>query len=270
VEDDTPQARAVGSEDVSGFYDTVADDYHLAVHQRDWSEVVEEQGERLQAILGTRLAKPPPWRVLDCSCGIGTQAIGLALRDHHVVGTDLSPGAVERARREAALFGVASTFAVADMCRLHLEVEGKFDAVISCGNSLAHLGGNELAAALESISSKLVPNGVALVSIRDYDALGETRPRVPSLPQVHDSPAGRRVIFQIWDWEPDGRSYSMTWIFLREDEGGFGASHVTTRLHAHRRAELAKAAESVGFVAPEWHLAHEEPCFDPVLTALWL
>ncbi len=230
---------------------------------------MEEQGRKLQAVLGTRLEQPPPWRVLDCSCGIGTQAIGLALLGHHVVGTDLSPGAIERARSEAALYGVQSTFQVADMCRLDLEVDGEFDAVISCGNSLAHLGGTELAAALRAISSKLVPSGIVLVSIRDYDALAKARPRVPGLPQVHDTPDGRRIIFQVWDWEPDGSAYLMTWIFLREDEGGFGASHVTTRLHAHRRSELTDAIVSVGFEAPEWRLPCDEPPFDPILTAFW-
>ncbi len=38
--------------------------------------------------------------VLDAACGIGTQAIGLALRGHLVHGTDLSPAAVDRAAQD--------------------------------------------------------------------------------------------------------------------------------------------------------------------------
>ena len=261
-------APPAGPEDVSGFYDSIADDYHLTVHKQDWRQFMEEQGRRLEAVMGTRLEKPAPWKVLDCSCGIGTQAIGLALRGHQVLGTDLSPRAVERARGEAALLGVPATFAVADMCRLHLEVEGEFDAVISCGNSFAHLGTNEVAAAGRAMSTKVTSGGIALVSIRDYDALAESRPRVPSLPQVHDMPSGRRIVFQVWDWEPDAAAYSMTWIFLREGDAGLSASEVTTRLHAHRRSDLTRAFEGLGLVAPKWHLPPAGEAFDPVLTAL--
>ena len=67
--------------------------------------------------------------MLDCSCGIGTQAIGLALRGHDVLATDLSPGAVERAAREAAAMGTHLAIGVADFTRLAEQVEGTFACV---------------------------------------------------------------------------------------------------------------------------------------------
>ncbi|GGS94535.1 hypothetical protein GCM10010206_66490 [Streptomyces cinerochromogenes] len=77
------------------FYAELADDYHLIYADRDAS--IRRQGDALDAPIGRdRVA------VLDCSCGIGTQAIGLALRGHRVTGTDLSPRAAARAAREAA------------------------------------------------------------------------------------------------------------------------------------------------------------------------
>ena len=48
--------------------------------------------DALDALIGQDRAE-----VLDCSCGIGTQAIGLALRGHRVTGTDLSFRAAARA-----------------------------------------------------------------------------------------------------------------------------------------------------------------------------
>ncbi len=264
-----PPGDGSDPEDVSGFYDSIADDYHLAGNYEDWRETVEVQAENLESIIGKRLAKTPPWRVLDCSCGIGTQAIGLALRGHRVTGTDLSPRAVERARREAASLSVQATFAVADMRRLDVEVGGEYDVVLSCDNSLAHLDGDDLSCGLRAMMSKLMPKGVVLVSIRDYDALVTERPRVPSLPRVHDTRAGRRVIFQLWDWEPDASGYLMTWLFLHEGRDGFETSQHTTRLHAHRRSELTKAFVGVGLVEPEWHLPDDVPGFyQPVLTAV--
>src|ERR1700736_5531060 len=39
--------------------------------------------------------------VLDCACGIGTQALGLARAGYNVEGTDLSRAEIERAKAEA-------------------------------------------------------------------------------------------------------------------------------------------------------------------------
>ena len=79
---------------VAHFYDELADDYHLIY--ADWEASIRRQGDALDALIGQDRAV-----VLDCSCGIGTQAIGLALRGHRVTGTDLSPRAAARAAREA-------------------------------------------------------------------------------------------------------------------------------------------------------------------------
>ena len=57
------------------FYDELAGDYPLIYADRDAS--VRRQGDALDALIGQDGVT-----VLDCSCGIGTQAIGLALRGH--------------------------------------------------------------------------------------------------------------------------------------------------------------------------------------------
>jgi glycine/sarcosine N-methyltransferase len=68
--------RAVTSSTVE-FYDGLAPVYHLVYGDR-WDEAVERQGAALQRII--RAERPAAADVLDCSCGIGTQAIGLARR----------------------------------------------------------------------------------------------------------------------------------------------------------------------------------------------
>lgn len=125
---------------VVAFYEHLAPEYHLLFG--DWRGAVLRQGEILDRFIRAHLA-PPPRAVLDCSCGIGTQAIGLARRGYRVHGTDLSPAAVARAWREAATFGVAPTWGVADLRKLDRQVEGAFDLVLSCDNALPHLLSDE-------------------------------------------------------------------------------------------------------------------------------
>ena len=79
------------------FYDEFADDYHLA-YGGNWEDAVERQGSALDALI--RDVLPDATTVLDCSCGIGTQALGLAKLGYRVVGSDISAGEIERAQRE--------------------------------------------------------------------------------------------------------------------------------------------------------------------------
>ena len=93
------RGRPIKADDgVVRFYDAFAGDYDLA-YGGAWDAAVERHGAALDALI--RDALDDAGDVLDCSCGIGTQAIGLARRGYRVTGTDISPGAIERARREA-------------------------------------------------------------------------------------------------------------------------------------------------------------------------
>ena len=120
---------------VAGFYDQLALDYHRIYP--DWDASMARQGQALDAVIHAELGMDHA-TVLDCSCGIGTQAIALSRRGHQVTGTDISPLAVARAVREAALRGASLPAAVADMRRLPFR-SNRFDAVISADNSLPHL-----------------------------------------------------------------------------------------------------------------------------------
>jgi len=172
------------------FYARFAADYDLIF--ADFEQTVRRQGDALDRLIGV-VALGPARTVLDCSCGIGTQALGLAAHDYSVTATDLSPDAVERARREAVACGVTITFGVADFRRLEDEVEGQFDIVLSCDNSVAHLlTDDDLRLAANSMHSKVKPGGLLLLSIRDYDALLAERPRATPV-QVYDGPDCRSM-----------------------------------------------------------------------------
>src|SRR5258708_39177023 len=118
--------------DAEAFYDSLAADYHLIFD--DWWTAAEQHGAIIERLL-RRVGVAPPGRVLDCTCGIGTQALPLALRGYRMVGTELSQEALTRAGREAASRDIAVELVVADVRELVSHVDGPFDAVISCDNS---------------------------------------------------------------------------------------------------------------------------------------
>lgn len=88
-------------------------------------------GEPQPAVVALQDAGLIRGAVLDPGCGTGEHTIYLTARGHDVIGVDFSPTAVRRAGANAAAYGVAARFEVADALRLD-EWAGaaRFDTVV--------------------------------------------------------------------------------------------------------------------------------------------
>jgi SAM-dependent methyltransferase len=250
--------------DLTRFYDELAPHYHLLFE--DWDATVRWQGEVLNRLLG-RLAGPGPKHVLDAACGIGTQAIALALHGHAVSASDLSSASVQRARREAKHLGVEVAFEEADFRDLSRILTGPFDVVCALDNALPHLESDaELAAALGQMAGLLAPGGLFLASTRDYDALAERRPERMS-ERVYPDGQGRRRVYQLWDWDEDGTGYRVRQHIVREGGGKSQTLVFTAHYRALTRAQLGAALEAAGLGEAEWLLPEDSGFYQPVVAA---
>jgi glycine/sarcosine N-methyltransferase len=203
--------------------------------------------------------------ILDCACGIGTQALGLALLGHSVHGTDISPVAVERARYEAAQLGVSVTFGLADMRTLDRDVGRVFDVVLAFDNSLPHLvDPADMEFAAHAIRRTLRPGGLFLASTRDYDALLAQRPQVDA-PRVIDGPDGRRIVFQVWDWVAGGNVHQF--ILVQQAGDTWRTLHAEGRYRATRRSELTDVLLREGFGSVRWDEPGDSGYYQPVVIA---
>jgi SAM-dependent methyltransferase len=250
---------------VERFYDDLAAHYHLLF--KNWAASVREQGRLFSRLIARDLGSGKK-RILDAACGIGTQALGLAREGHRVQGTDLSPGSVLRARREAKAWELPVKFSVADMRSLSGYVAGPFDVVLAADNALPHLErGEDLSAALAEIASVLAPGGLFIATLRDYDRLAEERP-LATRPRVHDDgEEGRRILFQVWDWDSGGEGYALTQYIVRERGRLTETLRFTSHYHALRRAELERALQAAGFQSITWLGPSESEFYQPVVTA---
>ena len=249
---------------VSAFYDDLAGEYHLLF--ADWPASMRYQADLLDRLIQAELG-PGPHTLLDAACGIGTQAIGLALRRYRVRATDLSPAAIARLRHESARFAVPIEASVADLRTLDTQVSGTFDAVIACDNALPHLlTDNDLEQAVAAMSAKLRPGGLFLVSLRDYDQLRRDRPQTHT-PRVFDDPEGRRIAFQVWDWSEDGARYRLHQFLVRQHNGGWRTNHVEADYRALLRGELSAIVERAGLTRLHWHEPETSGYHQPILTA---
>ena len=187
---------------------------------------------------------------------------------YHVHATDISPNAVYRAEREAQRLGANLTFGVADFRLLNNKVEGSFNVVISCDNSLPHLLNNDdLQLALSNILEMLDHGGFFLASIRDYDQLLKEKPRATT-PAVYDDHKGKRIVFQVWNWESDKNIYTLDHFVVRKDEDTWRTDCRSTTYRALLRDELSSILIEIGFSEITWRLPEETGYYQPIVTAI--
>ena len=243
------------------FYDALAPDYHLLFD--DWWSAAQWHGGVIADLLeGQGITKG---RLLDCTCGIGTQALSLAALGYEVTGTDVSGALIDRARVEASARGLDLELAVRDVRDL---IDGVFDVVISFDNALPHLlSDEELERALARIHRCLEPGGLLMASIRDYDLLRRTRPEGMPI-SVHGRPGSRHGSGQAWQWSPDAEFVDLElFTFTEAATGKWHARSHTTRYRALQRGTLDRLLRSVGFTSTEWLMPDLSGYYQPIVVA---
>lgn len=251
------------TDSVRAFYKQLVPNYEFIFS--DWPASVRRQSEALDRLLGRYLRSDGPHAVLDCACGIGTQAIGLATRGYKVHATDISAEAIEYARQKASELNTDLTFGIADFLKLDESVSGTFDAVIALDNAVAHVQHeSDLEQMLRSMSSKVEPEGVLLLSLRDYDDLARTQPRTTTS-VVTDGPEGRIIVFQVWDWKDDGSGYRLHHYTVRQRGEAWETSCAVCDLRAWQRSDIGKAMKKAGLIFT-WHMSEESGFYQPIVA----
>jgi SAM-dependent methyltransferase len=228
----------------SVFYDSMAPYYHL-LFPAGFDAAIQDHGETLGGII------KQTWGghardVLDVSCGIGTQALGLASKGYRVTAADISAEVVSRARREATSRGLEIAFAVADMRQAYDAHRRQFDVVLAVDNAVACLLSDvEILDALKQLYACCRTGGGCLISVHDYEKEDLTSGQVRPYPvrQVGDD---RYFIFQVWDF--DGPVYDLSLYVVKESRDGQAETTVMrTRSYAIKGSRLLALLRDAGF-----------------------
>jgi SAM-dependent methyltransferase len=249
-------------ESVETFYDDLAESYHLMFE--NWDRSIARQAAILGPILEQYTGKVSAY-VLDCACGIGTQAIGLAQRGHRLVGSDLSKSAIARAISESRTRDLDIRFHVADMRNLSSIPENGFDAVLIADNALPHLLSQpDLERATVEIAAKLKDSGILLATLRDYDHLLSVRPTMQE-PAFYEQDGKSRFVHQIWQWS--GEQYGLHVYLTLETERGWRVKHFASTYRALRRSDLNQALLAAGFDDIFWLEPAATLFYQPIVIA---
>ena len=243
------------------FYDNLASHYDKLF--LDWQSATCEQATMLQKLFENN-GFDHTAHILDCACGIGTQAIGLACLGYHVTASDISDGELSEAKTRAANANVKIRFENADFCALSKTFEEQFDIVIAMDNALPHmLSRADLGRAVKSIADQMKENGIFIGSIRDYDALLKDKPPY-SPPYIHKTDKGQRVSFQTWNWYED--HYKLIQ-YIIDDSENLEVSKFECEYRATRREELTNLFVLNGCSSVVWLFPEETGFYQPIVIA---
>jgi SAM-dependent methyltransferase len=245
------------------FYEALSQEYEEQFP--DWERESYNQAVVLDGIIRRRCESAHPY-VLDCACGVGTQAIGLARVGYRVFGTDLSHSAIAKAKHHAERFGLDMGFCVCSFAGLSQTLNDRFDVILCCDNALPHLlKDEEISEALTSISSRLVCGGLFIASIRDYDQARATQCNGEP-PRFYRNGISERIRFQIWEWNNDATYTLHHFLFKRSDTVWTGREYVVM-YRGLLRGELTTLVASAGFEEIEWIMPEQSGFYQPVLIA---
>jgi SAM-dependent methyltransferase len=203
---------------------------------------------------------PPNARVLDCACGTGQLAVGLAGLGLDVVAADASGGMIRRTQELADEMGVSLRTLHASWDELpdHLDAS-TFDLVFCVGNSLGHAeGASGRLAALAAMARLLSPGGRLVLTSRTWELVRSSGSRLDTRDRLIRRNGRDAVVTYYWQIEQRWEQEHNLEIAVAQVEPDGSVRACTERLSIwpFRYEELVAQLQSVG-------LKVETSTFDP-------
>lgn len=203
---------------------------------------------------------PPNAHVLDCACGTGQLAVGLAGLGLDVVAADASEGMVRRTQELAHEEGVSLRTLRASWGELPDRLEDStFELVFCVGNSLGHAeGAAGRLTALEAMSRLLTRGGRLVLTSRNWELVRSTGSRIDIRDRLIRRNDRDAVVSYYWHieerWEQE---HSLEIVVAQiEPDGAVRACSERLSIWPFRYDDLVAELENVG-------LRVEATTFDP-------
>jgi glycine/sarcosine N-methyltransferase len=222
-------------------YGSLADDYHWLVP--DGRVEVEAVLDRHRQRLGA-FADPA---VLDCACGVGADAAALARRGYRVWGSDGSGAMVAQARKRCGEAGVDVPLRVSRWQDLPTCFADRFDLVLCLGNSVSHVGAEDMVGAFGGMAGVLGAGGLLIVNARNWEKLRREQPRLTFPDRVLEREGRRCVPLYIWTYAPDWEgAHHVEIVFLVETDGRVEARRHELTFWPFRVGDLRERLAAAG------------------------
>lgn len=215
-----------------------ADIYDLRFDQRGW-DIFREHYQTIFSGTGVKT-------VLDCSIGSGNLTLELAELGYQVTGSDLNQAMLSKCREKAEKKGLAVELFCSDFREIDQTAPGKYDCVMSTGNSLPYVSNEDVLRTLAAMDRLVNPGGYLYLDTRNWDnILAENQRYYFYRPMFHD---GLRVdTIQFWEHHGDG-TITFHIVFTLERDGKVLQREVFQELyHPIKRRVIEDALKKMGY-----------------------
>ncbi|TSA29942.1 MAG: class I SAM-dependent methyltransferase [Ignavibacteriales bacterium] len=208
---------------ISEFYDKMIDfENNLALRIKAYQNIFTEQG-----------------KAADIGCGIGLDSIALALNGHSVTAFDISPKMIEQTNLNAAKYNVNISSQVHSFQTISKRFSGKFNYVVSVGNTIAHVNTHQLKETINVMYRLLLPGGKIFIHILNYKLIKKQNKRINNIANRDG-----KIIIRFYDFRGKNLDFNIL-SFLQNSPKEFKL--VTTKHYPHTKDEIGDYLKVAGF-----------------------
>ena len=214
----------------NNFYDEVSDIYEQMIDFKKNLVLRENAYKNIFVAKG---------KAADIGCGIGLDSIALALNGHRVTSFDISPKMIEQTKLNASKYNVNIFSHVHSFQTIPEKFSGKFNYVISVGNTVAHINARQLKEAIKIIYRLLLPGGKIFLHILNYEMIRKQNKKINNI-------ANRKgkIIIRFYDFRKDDLDFNIL-SFPQNSPKEFKL--VTTKHYPHTKNEIEAYLKAMGF-----------------------
>lgn len=147
----------------------------------------------------------------DCSIGAGGTTLPLSRLGYKVSGSDLSKTLLDKAKENFNKEGYNIELFKSDFRNIENDLNGKYDCIISTGNSLPHVNNKDVTTFVKSANKKLNKEGLLYIDIRNWDKLLLEKPIFNAKDPIVMNEEEHTSLYLIRNWHDDN---SVDFIFI--------------------------------------------------------
>lgn len=229
------------------FYDELSVQYDSMI---PFEKAIERKKELFKNIL-----KGSNKTIADIGCGTGSDSLALAGMGHKVTSFDPSAQMLNQARMNAKSSGLDLDSYQFGASQIPDDFNGKYDVVISLGNSFANIPTDEFDSSVCKCFSLLRENGELYIQILNYEKILLEKKRIVSITSGEE-----KYFVRFYDFNQNQIVFN-----ILQFDNAKPVEHqlISTKIYPHSADDFTMALKKAGFRINKYYGSFNFTPFDP-------
>lgn len=229
------------------FYNNLAASYDEMI---PFNAALERKRKSLKGILKSGMKT-----TADLGCGTGVDSIALSQLGLEVTGFDLSAEMLKKAEANSVRSAVKISFHSKSVDKISASFHGKFDLVLSLGNTFANIPKHVFDKSIEKCFNLLGKNGMLVIQILNYEKILKMKNRILNINEGDDE-----FYVRFFDFEENRLFFNILAFNKYHTEGNIT---ITTELFPYNKNDFEQSLSKAGFSKKEFSSILAGDKFDP-------